>query len=75
MYVTVLEVMTTVMYFFSRMVKKDVLLGPCGDDIESRDHPCGLFLQLGSMGMPLQSNATYPTTSGPGPCWITEYVG
>ena len=23
----------------------------------------------------VQSNVTYPTTSGPGPCWITEYVG
>ena len=23
----------------------------------------------------IQSNVTYPTTSGPGPCWITEYVG
>ena len=23
----------------------------------------------------LQSNVTYPTTSGPSPCWITEYVG
>ena len=23
----------------------------------------------------VQSNVTYPTTSGPGPCLITEYVG
>ena len=23
----------------------------------------------------VQSNVTYPTTSGPGPCWITEYIG
>ena len=32
-------------------------------------------IALATTVVPVQSNVTYPTASGPDPCWITEYVG
>ena len=42
----------------------------CSDKPNCSDNPSKTFTAIS-----IQSNVTYPTTSGPSPCWITEYVG